>query len=145
MNTHNWAESHSTGTREVDSTNECLLFLLEELFLNSLPCQGSAVSCPKLADLEHFLVRKFAREEELMAEAGFPGLDGHRADHVGLLQRLKTMRRELVCGAYDPDTVYTFLTDWAVDHVDTFDAEFGRFRISRPETAEERKNIEAAP
>lgn len=32
----------STGTREIDSTNECLQFVLAELFLNGLPCRGDA-------------------------------------------------------------------------------------------------------
>lgn len=143
MNAQSWAESHSTGAREIDSTNECLQFVLAELFLNSLPCRGDATSCRKLGDLERFLVRKFAQEENLMARTDFPGLDAHRVDHATLLARLKAMRRELVCGAYDPNTVYTFLTDWAVGHVGTFDSEFGRFLASRPAKAKGRKNIEA--
>ena len=140
-NTQSWAKSHPTGAREIDSTNECLQFVLAELFQNSLPCRGDAVSCRKLGDLERFLVRKFAREEELMATADFHGLAAHRSDHAILLARLATMRRELVCGAYDPDMVHAFLTDWAVGHVGSFDSEFGKFLAWRREKPEGRRKI----
>jgi len=130
-NTPDWAERLSTGAREIDSTNECLQFVLAEHLLTKISCRGNAVSCPKIEDIERFLVGKFTYEENLMETTGFPDLEAHRASHADLLARMRTMRRELICGAYDAKEIYTFLTDWAVGHIETFDTEFGCFLTSR--------------
>ncbi len=130
--TTNWSKINATGVPVIDSTNECLQFVLSELFLGARPCPGETTACPKIEDVERFLKRKFDREEILMANTGFPRLAAHEAEHARLLRRLRAMRERVVCGGYDPETMHDLLTEWIVDHVSLFDAEFGRYLTSRP-------------
>lgn len=127
MTARNWSEASATGVRAIDSTNECLAFVLEELFLGPRACPAETASCPKIEDVERFLERKFRREEKLMEEFGFPGLSAHRIQHISFLRQIHVIRKDVVCGAYDPAAMHNVLTEWIVDHVNLFDAEFGRF------------------
>lgn len=130
METATWAEDHPSGAREIDRANECLEFLLEEMFLKNPPCEGDSVSCRKIEDTQRFLARQFAREENMMARTRYPATAAHRTEHAVLLERLETMRRDLVCGAYDTGKVYEHLTAWAADHVTRFDRDLGQFLAS---------------
>lgn len=145
METTTWAEDHPSGAREIDRANECLEFLLEEMFLKNPPCKGAAVSCRKIEDTLRFLARQFAREENLMDRTRYPATAAHRAEHAALLDRIEAMRRDLVCGAYDTAKVYEYLTDWATDHVTRFDQELGHFLASRGEGKQAADREIAAP
>jgi hemerythrin len=122
-----WAKSHLSGVREIDSTNECLEFLLERHFLQGFPCESTGRHCPKIEDLMRFLVRKFEREEILMERVGFPGLVHHRGEHAKLLARLDIMKANLACGAYDSQRVFSVVATWAVRHLREFDDPFGHY------------------
>jgi hemerythrin-like metal-binding protein len=136
-----WAKSHPCGVREIDSTNECLEFLLERHFLGGIPCESAGDFCPKIEDVRRFLTRKFTREEALMERVEFPGLAPHRAEHVKLLAELDAMRNDLSCGTYDLQRVFRVLTTWAVRHVRQFDDPFGRHLTSQIEVRRDAENV----
>ncbi|WP_316980383.1 bacteriohemerythrin [Shumkonia mesophila] len=132
-----WAKRTPSGVREIDTSNECLEFLLERQFLHGLPCDSAGRRCPKIDDLTRFLVHKFEREEILMERVGFPGLLHHRGEHAKLLARLDIMKNNLVCGDYDSQRVFSVVTTWAVRHLREFDDPFGRHLAQQIEPRQE--------
>jgi hemerythrin-like metal-binding protein len=113
---------------EINTANECLLFLVSAMFGANRPCRRTGGPCAKIGDLLTFLRRRFAQEERMMQNAvGYSTARSHRAEHRAILARLETMHRTLECGRYDTDSVLAFLESWAVDHIEVYDKPLGQF------------------
>ncbi len=112
---------------EINTANECLLFLVSAMFGANRPCQRTGGSCSKIGDLITFLRRRFAEEERMMDEVGYRPAGLHRAEHRAILARLETMHSTLECGGYDTDAVLAFLESWAIDHIETHDKPLGQY------------------
>lgn len=62
--------------------------------------------------------RHFEFEERLMSEHGFPGLEGHAREHLGLLQKLNMFNETLsMSDPYRMKLILAFVTDWAELHL----------------------------
>ena len=116
---------------EINTANECFLFLLSSMFGADSPCRVPGRPCAKIHDVTVFLRRHFAREEEIMRDAAYPDAKTHAAEHKVMLERLAGMYRNLRCGRYDPRLVLDFLESWAVAHIEDHDKPLGRFLASR--------------
>jgi len=131
--------SPSTSTRrrrdardalaEMNTANECLLFLVSAMFGADTPCERPGGPCPKIGDVITFLRRRFAGEEERMQDVGYPHHAKHVAEHRAVLARLEAMHRHFRCGRYDPKIVLDFLETWAIDHIEHFDKPLGHFLV----------------
>lgn len=115
---------------EINTANECLLFLVSAMFGANRPCRRTGGPCAKIGDIIAFLRRRFAQEERIMREAGYPATNAHRAEHRAILARLQSMHRTLECGRYDTDAVLAFLESWAIEHIESHDKPLGRFLIA---------------
>ena len=111
----------------ISENRNTLLFVLERYFHPKTRCADPARTCPRIADTFRLLARNLAREERMMAEAGYPDIAEHRCEHQKLLTRLEQMRTELTCSEYDNRQVADFLYGWTKRHARTFDAEFATF------------------
>jgi hemerythrin-like metal-binding protein len=111
---------------EINTANECLLFLVSAMFGANRPCQRIGGSCPKIGDLLTFLRRRFAEEERMMDDFGYRPAGLHRAEHRAILARLETMHSTLECGKYDADAVLAFLESWVIDHIEIHDKPLGQ-------------------
>lgn len=125
--------SRTSGARrrdvlaEINTANECLLFLVSAMFGANRPCRRTGGPCTKIGDLIVFLRRRFAEEERMMADASYAAATEHREEHRAILSRLDTLYRTLECGRYDADSVLAFLESWAVEHIETYDKPLGQF------------------
>lgn len=120
---------HRDALAEMNTANECLLFLVSAMFEADTPCRRSGGPCPKIGDVMTFLRRRFAHEEEQMRDAGYPNESEHIAEHRAVLTRLGAMYRHFRCGRYDTKIVLDFLETWAIDHIEHFDKPLGQFLI----------------
>jgi len=83
-------------------------------------------------DLILFACEHFALEERLMTEHGFPDLEEHIAEHLGLLQQLNNLRNALhTPSPAKAALVSAFITDWAELHILQSDKEIGAFLASK--------------
>ncbi|MDP2878828.1 MAG: bacteriohemerythrin [Sulfuricella sp.] len=83
-------------------------------------------------DLILFACEHFALEERLMTEYGFPDLEEHIAEHLGLLQQLNNLRNALhTPSPAKAALVSAFITDWAEQHILQFDKEIGAFLTAK--------------
>lgn len=79
-------------------------------------------------DLVLFACGHFVLEEKLMAEYGFPGLEEHVEEHIGLLQQLNNLSIALrTPNPTKAALVLAFITDWAELHILQSDKEIGDF------------------
>lgn len=79
-------------------------------------------------DLVLFACGHFAIEERLMTEYGFPGLEEHVEEHIGLLQQLTNLRNALrTPNPTKAALVSAFITDWAEQHILEADQEVADF------------------
>jgi hemerythrin len=83
-------------------------------------------------DLILFACEHFALEERLMTEYGFPDLEEHTAEHLGLLQQLNNLRNALhTPSPAKAALVSAFITDWAEQHILQSDKEIGAFLAAK--------------
>jgi len=120
---------------EINTANECFLFLLSSMFGADSPCRVPGRPCARIHDVMVFLRRHFAREEKVMRDAAYPDAKTHAAEHEVMLARLASMYRHLQCGRHDPRLVLDFLESWAVAHIEDHDKPLGRFLVSREAAA----------
>lgn len=120
---------HRDALAEMNTANECLLFLVSAMFGADTPCRRPGGPCPKIGDVITFLRRRFAGEEEQMQDVAYPQRAGHVAEHRAVLTRLDAMHRHFRCGRYDPKIVLDFLETWAIDHIEHYDKPLGHFLV----------------
>lgn len=81
-----------------------------------------------LSQIFAYALMHFSEEENLMAEAGFPGLAAHRREHEKLMERLQT---PLNLYELDPHRtaldIVDLLETWMHEHIAQFDVPYGRF------------------
>ena len=85
-----------------------------------------------MGDLALFACEHFALEERLMTEHGFPDMEDHIAEHLGLLQQMDNLRNALrTPNPTKAALVSAFITDWAELHILQSDKEIGAFLAAK--------------
>ena len=74
----------------------------------------------------------FLREEEAMAQAGYPDLDPHGAEHAQLLKEAGELTRQLYSGSLSALSFPTFLKNWFVAHTQGPDRAYAGWSRYRP-------------
>lgn len=79
-----------------------------------------------LRELEDFTRAHFAREEDVMARAAYPGLSGQKRAHEKLLKQVAEIIRNIETGA-EVDLIATlqFFREWLIEHILGMDKKYG--------------------
>jgi len=128
-----------TGVPAIDAGNEGLRFLLERMFEPGVECRRGHggrgecdfSSCSRIEAILRYVARNFTRQEEVMAEGGYPEAERHQSDHASLLVHLEVMLRGHVCAEKDAAKVRDFVAHWASEHALRCDHPFGRWAVTR--------------
>jgi hemerythrin len=113
-----WTEAFSVANRHVDEQHKALVAMLNRLLRHPNATVDSEVVSATLGAMIEYARGHFRDEERLMAEAGYPDLAAHRAQHVAFLERavefcdattghVETVPRELLA----------YLRQWLLDHI----------------------------
>jgi hemerythrin len=84
-----------TGVDEIDAQHRELFDRVRALLEASRQRRSREEVVRLLEFLGGYAVDHFAAEERTMAEAGYPRLEGHRAEHRQLVKELEILRHEL--------------------------------------------------
>lgn len=86
-----------------------------------------------LEDMLLFVCEHFAVEERLMAEHGYPDMEGHIQEHLKMYQQLNNLVKTVLrtTGRDKAALVSAYLSDWAERHILLADKELGGFLAAR--------------
>lgn len=125
MDGFKWLPSYEIGHAEIDGDHRHL-FKLVEAIRGGLAKRDSGLTGAEVQKFIDAAEKHFAREEEILAQAGFPEIDRHKAYHTSLLTKAKQLGR--ICGTeIDPkkaDACYGELISFLVDDVVRGDSQF---------------------
>jgi|AGTN01.1.fsa_nt_gi hemerythrin-like metal-binding domain len=122
-----WSGAWEVGNAQIDHDHRILLALVNQV--SSPETKGDPIAIEFVLDeLLGYTAIHFAREEELMARAGYPGLEDHKAIHRAMIAEVGQLRNRLV--AFTPrlgDDLHRFLGTWLMQHILVEDRQYVPF------------------
>lgn len=118
MQAYRWTPAMSVGSEVVDSDHRILVGLIDRI-QRSAAGQDAVDMAEVLDGLIAYVEFHFAREEKMMAAAGFPQLADHAGEHAGFTDHVLALRREfeLDATAIDAAALYEYLKAWLNHHI----------------------------
>lgn len=126
----NWTDLYRLGIPRIDEDHHRLVELLERVLDALAAAEPAAVLTTRLDDFAAEAERHFAREEDLLDRANYPGLAAHRVEHDRLLSHLRHWRETLSHGLPPEDDgsrTASALRDWLFRHIREDDAAYKPF------------------
>lgn len=111
-----WDDKYMTGNEAVDLQHHFFLGLINRIAVNLLETQDVSYQRKLLEELTKYADFHFTSEENVAFALGLPGLSGHRARHVEILEELHHHIAELIRGSYTTKAFIQFLMDWFTGH-----------------------------
>ncbi len=109
-----------TGVDEIDAQHRELFARIGQLLEASRNRRSREEVVRLLEFLGQYVIDHFAAEERIMAESGYPRVEGHRAEHVQFVKELEILRQELK--SEGPTNLFVIrvgnrVTEWLRDHI----------------------------
>ncbi len=120
VNLFSWDDSLSTGVEDVDLQHKKLLLIIDDVRETS-ELTGTEYSLRMSKDLKRltdYTLYHFTDEEALMKARGFPGIEGHKKEHEGFVERVRVEIASLPSA--EPARgyqFYRFLGTWLLNHI----------------------------
>ncbi|ABC24006.1 bacteriohemerythrin [Rhodospirillum rubrum] len=115
-----WLDVYSVGDPLLDDDHRRLMEEINHLgaaLINQIAPVSEALIAP-LKRLAHQEAEHNLREEAILAQLGYPGLEDHRAEHRQLESGLGALVESLIPqGPIEPEILADLLKDWFVRHV----------------------------
>jgi len=112
-----WSDEIEFGHEVIDHDHKMLLALINQI---GAPENRSDIIAVEfvLDELLGYTISHFAREEEIMAAAEYPGLTEHQEHHRALFEEVACMQSHLAMHRDDVgEHLSQFLSDWLVRHI----------------------------
>jgi len=123
-----WKNEYSVGVKQLDGQHMQLIDSLNKLHDGILAGATGEVTNRMLRRLMDYTNNHFATEEDLLAQAGYPQLTEHRAEHTALTRKVEDFAARHEEG--EPDIhieLLDFLSDWLNTHILIEDKEYSRW------------------
>jgi len=122
-----WTDQFSVGIEEVDDQHKILFDLINRLFMAALNRADHAGMAAILDDLVDYTRTHFALEEQLLAEAGYPDLAQHQADHQRFVVKLEAVVQKFMVEEKSVTfELINFLKHWLKEHILETDMAYAR-------------------
>jgi hemerythrin len=122
-----WEECFETGHARIDAQHRVFMDLVHQI------ADGQRRGDPPerlrrlLDELRLYAEFHFVSEENLMADAGYPGITEHQEEHQRLMNRLRTRINEYLFEVIDLGVLLDFLDHWFRQHTVDTDRALARF------------------
>jgi hemerythrin len=127
-----WSSTFKLGVQKIDEHHQHLVRLLNKVyddFANGAPIEQVGVVLDELFD---YATYHFGAEEDWMKANSYPGLAGHIDQHEEFSGKLVGMVNSYQNGKPDLNSeVFTFLTNWLLQHILKSDAAFVQYAVER--------------
>lgn len=121
-----WESIHHTGLDIIDEQHRGLVSLINSFYFHKNDPFIERILVPTALMTINFAKIHFLTEQQLMAEADFPGAEAHARAHDQLFAKLVIEEQECRRDR-DADRFLEFLKTWWLDHINKFD----RLYVSR--------------
>lgn len=127
-----WSEDYRVGVRMIDHDHQHLFRLIND-FHNAFVEKHEHKDIARVLNaLIQYAEAHFQREEELMAQEEYPGLEEHAQAHGQLIEAVFTLQAQLESHAVQlSNNTVKFLRCWLTDHIIEQDKRFFRFLLSK--------------
>lgn len=124
----NWNDGYTLGNAQIDADHRHLFELINDFHYAFTLNHDRAEIARMLNTLIRYAEEHFQREEGMMAERNYPGLEKHKAEHVDLVETVFTLQSKFESQELkmEKETV-DFLRHWLTDHIADEDTKFARF------------------
>lgn len=114
-----WLDDYATGIARIDQDHQRLVELINRVEDAIRNRYSSAAVAAIFEELEEYASEHFGREERLMADSGYDGLDAHIASHRLFVGQLETLEAAIVASGDEValDGLFEFLSTWLVSHI----------------------------
>lgn len=118
-----WTDVLLVGHEAIDADHRRIFEIADRLHAGLHRINEDGVVRQVMAELADYTLTHFAREEALMKEASYPGLEEHRFEHELIIYRLRNLQRQANSGrAGLAEELEIFLDRWLARHILTSDA-----------------------
>lgn len=126
-----WTPGLSVGVESMDAQHRQLFDRLNSL-VEAVRSNHGADELGRTMDfLDSYVREHFADEEKLLADAGYPGLEGHKRMHASFAAELASVRAGLAIPTVDrqelAERLHLSLRDWLLRHIRVEDRAYGEF------------------
>lgn len=87
-----WSPTYETGVADIDQDHR-RLFALADAIYEGVAQRDATLTAQQVQGFIEACKTHFAWEEDVLARAGFPGLEGHKVYHTSLLAKADELRR----------------------------------------------------
>ncbi len=128
-----WKKDYDIGIPEMDKQHMRLVDLINELYSSMKTGGGSGAGVEKaLKGLVEYTKTHFSKEEHLMEQYGYPGLNTQRKMHQDLLEEVLDFKERYQKGEPGIESKLTkFLKDWLLKHIKGEDAKYARHILGK--------------
>jgi hemerythrin-like metal-binding protein len=130
-----WTPGLSVGVEAMDAQHRQLFDRLNALVVAIRSGCGATELDRTMDFLDSYVREHFADEEKLLADAGYPGLEGHRRMHAGFTAELESVRAGLASPQADrqdlAERLHLSMRDWLLRHIQVEDRAYGVFLKQR--------------
>jgi len=114
-----WLDEYKLGIRMVDDDHQNLFNTANHLYRSVKNHEGHETIKATFDMLTKYVHEHFEREEQLMEELKYSGLESHRALHANFIRAFFSTKQSYVVAPnmFDFDGFLDFLKKWLVNHV----------------------------
>ncbi|WP_243364368.1 bacteriohemerythrin [Fundidesulfovibrio terrae] len=124
-----WDPSLDLGVPEIDEQHRALFTMIVELDERITRDEFGQGVLDALQGMVAYAATHFEEEENLMLQAGWPGVDAHRSMHADFMQKTSLFKGEaLIDSEWTSLDVLRYLLKWLVKHIKLEDRAFFSWR-----------------
>lgn len=137
-----WTDNMSVNHPDLDFDHQRLIEIVNRLWVADNQGNRQIIEFV-LDDLVNYTEFHFAREEQLLAQAGFADLERHAKIHEGICRRLEEIRWEYFQGIRDElrSSLLEFVTVWLNKHILEEDRQYSSYFAAARISPELKKEI----
>jgi len=123
-----WSDDYKLGIKMIDDDHINLFNTANHLHHSVKRNEGQETLKATFDMLTKYVHEHFAREEQLMEQVDYPGLDAHRRLHANFIKAFFSTKQSYIVApnAFDFDGFLDFLKKWLVHHVLVEDPKYVR-------------------
>ncbi|MFO1528022.1 MAG: bacteriohemerythrin [Turneriella sp.] len=112
-----WSTQYAVGVPELDEQHARLFTIARRLIDACGDEKPDTRLLGILTELKDYTLYHFRKEEEVMAAAGYKGLEYHRQMHEFMAARLDFLTKQLRHGLLEKNELIEFMESWLTEHI----------------------------